>query len=406
MYSANGNTAMFFVAQAATSTPGGNVRIFDTTLRDGEQTPGVHINADQKVDIAKRLEAYGVATIEAGFPVSSKGDSEAVKRVARAITRCEVAALARCVKGDIDAAIDALQHAQMPVLHVVLGTSDIHLRDKLAMSRPDAIRRIRESVAYARQHIDIVEFSLEDATRTERPFLHQVVQTAVEAGATRINIPDTVGCALPCEFGVMIDDIVRRVGPDVIVSAHCHNDMGMATANTVAAVQHGARQVEVTVNGIGERAGNTSLEEVAVALAMKGIASTGIDLTQIASLSACVEESTKVARQPIRPIVGANAFAHSSGIHQDGIIKNPRNYEFVPPAMVGVRGHRFVFTARSGRSAIAHHARGIGHNLSPGEVDAVYRQFVKLADEAEAAVPEHEINRIIEQVVSETIAAC
>lgn len=406
MYTESGNSAMFFVAQAAANTARGKVRIFDTTLRDGEQTPGVHINAAQKVEIAQRLEAFGVATIEAGFPASSQGDSEAVKRVAQTITRCEVAALARCVKGDIDAAIDALQSARTPVLHVVLGTSDIHLRDKLAMSRSDAIRHVRESVAYARQHVDIVEFSLEDATRTERPFVHQVVRTAVEAGASRINIADTVGCAMPCEFGTMIDEIVRRVGPEVIVSAHCHNDMGLATANTVAAVQHGARQVEVTVNGIGERAGNTSLEEVAVALTIKGIASTGVDLTQIASLSARVEELTHVARQPNRPIVGANAFAHSSGIHQDGIIKNPRNYEFVPPAMVGVRGHRFVFTARSGRSAIAHHARSIGHDLSPGEIEAVYLQFVKLADQAEAAVPEHEINLIIKQVVNETTAIC
>ncbi len=406
MNTVNHRNTMYFVAQATAQHSGGQVRIFDTTLRDGEQTPGVHVSADQKVDIARRLEAFGVTTIEAGFPSSSPGDHEAVARVAQAVTQCEVAALARCIRSDIDAVVSALEAAARPVVHVVLGTSDIHLRDKLGMTRADAVRCVRESVGYARDRVAEVEFSLEDATRTERPFVHQIVQTAVEAGATRINIADTVGCALPCEFGLMIDDVVRRAGPEVIVSAHCHNDMGLATANTIAAVQHGARQVEVTVNGIGERAGNTSLEEVAVVLAMKGIASTGIDLTQIAALSAKVEDATGIVRQANRAIVGANAFAHSSGIHQDGIIKNPQNYEFVPPAMVGVEGHKFVFTAKSGRSAIAHHARSIGHDLSPDEVDAVYRRFIQAADKAEAAVPEHVINAIIEEITSGVPTVC
>ena len=226
--------------------------------------------------------------------------------------------------------------------------------------------------------------------------------------ARRVAMEYSPECAIPyisrVDAGTV--ELVRRVGPEVIVSAHCHNDMGLATANTIAAVQHGARQVEVTVNGIGERAGNTSLEEVAVALAMKGIASTGIDLTQIAAVSAKVEEATGVARQANRAIVGANAFAHSSGIHQDGIIKNPKNYEFVPPAMVGAKGHKFVFTSKSGRSAIAHHARTMGYDLAPGEVDAVYRRFIQTADEAEAAVPEQVIDAIIEEVASEAPAAC
>lgn len=378
-----------------------SVRIFDTTLRDGEQTPGVHLRIAQKIAIAERLVELGVATIEAGFPVSSPGDFEAVARIAQTVRDVEVAALARCSVNDIDAAVNALGEAPAPVVHLVLGTSDIHLKKKLRMSRADVVRVVRESVRYARGKVERVEFSLEDATRTERPFLRQIVDVAVEHGASRINIADTVGCALPGEFGALIRDVVRRVGSEVIVSAHCHNDLGMATANTVAAVLNGAGQVEVTVNGIGERAGNAALEEVCTVLAVKRIARTGVDLAQLTELSRYVAEETQVPVQPNRAVVGANAFAHSSGVHQDGIIKAPENYECLPPEMVGASGHRFVFTARSGRSAIAHRARVNGHTLDSDQIDLAYQQFTVAADRADGAVPDEVVDRIIAGVICE-----
>ncbi|HOE67321.1 MAG TPA: 2-isopropylmalate synthase [Candidatus Hydrogenedentes bacterium] len=371
------------------------VRIFDTTLRDGEQTPGVHITPDQKVAIAHRLKAIGVTTIEAGFPISSPGDRDAVARIASEVRGCEIAAMARCVAQDIDAAAEALRDAERPVVHVFLGTSDIHLTKKLRLDRAGAVRAIRECVARARRHVADVQFSAEDATRTERPFLRQCIAAAVESGATRINLPDTVGCMLPREYGEMIRDVVRFVGPHVIVSAHCHNDMGMATANTVAAVEGGARQVEVTVNGIGERAGNAALEEVAVAMAMKRIAESGVDVQQVTALSAHVAEVTRVPVQPNRAVVGANAFAHSSGIHQDGILKDPSTYEFVPPAMVGAPGHRFVMTSRSGRGAVAHHAARMGYRLTDAQVDEVYRAFIEVAAYSDGAVDADELARVI-----------
>lgn len=373
------------------------VRIFDTTLRDGEQTPGVHLTADRKVELAQLIEAFGAATIEAGFPASSPGEADAVARVARAV-RCEVAALARCVPADIDAAARAVADAAAPVIHVFLGVSDIHLQRKLRMSRADALRAIEHAVDRARAAGAAVEFSPEDATRTERPFLRQCILTAVEHGATRVNVPDTVGCATPSEYAAVVRDIVQTVGPSVVVSAHCHNDLGLATANTLAAVEAGARQVEVTVNGIGERAGNAAAEEVAVALALKRIARTGADLARIAGLSRRVAELTGIPVQPNRAVVGANAFAHSSGIHQDGILKDPANYEFVPPALVGVPGHRFVLTARSGRSAIAHEAQASGYVLSPEAAEAAYAAFVAEAERIAGAVAPDRLRRIVEAV--------
>ena len=374
------------------------VQIFDTTLRDGEQTPGVHLTAEHKVAIATRLEAFGVATIEAGFPASSPGDEAAVDRVAATVRRCEVAALARCVPGDIEAAARALERARRPVAHVFLGTSEVHLRTKLRMSRADALRAIRASVRAAASRFPVVQFSAEDASRTERSFLRQCMATAVEAGAVRINLPDTVGAMTPDEYGALIADAVAFVGPDIIVSAHCHNDMGLATANAVAAVQGGARQVEGTINGIGERAGNSAIEEVGVVLALKHIARTGLHLDHITALSAHVADITGVPIQPNRAVVGANAFAHSSGIHQDGILKQPENYEFVPPALVGASGHRFVLTARSGRNAIAHEARQLGFELSADGIQAVYGAFVAAADAAQGPVSVEELRAIIAEV--------
>ena len=378
-----------------------HVRVFDTTLRDGDQTPGVCISSDHKLDIAKRLEAFGVATIEAGFPISSPGEREAVARIARHVAACEVAALARCKTGDVDAAAQAVASAAHPVIHVFLGVSDVHLAKKLRMSRAQAVRAIEQSVRRARDAVAAVEFSPEDATRAERPFLRQCIETAVRAGATRINIPDTVGCALPTEFAALIRDVVRFVGPGVIVSAHCHNDMGMATANTIAAVQAGARQVEVTVNGIGERAGNTAVEEVAVALALKDIADTGLDLAQITAISRYVSGITGIGVQAHHPVIGANAFAHSSGIHQDGILKDPEIYQFVPPELVGAEGHRMILTGRSGRHAVAHRAAAMGVPIAGTDLDAVYDAVIRAAESAEGAVSDQRFEAILRDVCTD-----
>ena len=370
------------------------IRFFDTTLRDGEQTPGVHFDAETKVTLARRLEDFGAAGIEAGFPASSPGDAEAVRRVAEALERAEVAALARCRAGDIDAAAEALAPARRPVVHIVLGVSDIHLEKKLRMSRAAAVRAIAESVTRARRRVERVQFSAEDASRADPVFLRQCAQAAADAGASRVNLPDTVGCALPEEYGAMIADVAAFLDRSVIVSAHCHNDLGLATANTLAAVRAGARQVEGCVNGLGERAGNAAVEEVTAALRLKRIAATGIRLEQAAELSRLVAEAAGVPVQPNRALVGANAFTHSSGIHQDGLLKDPETYEFVSPALVGAPGHRFVITARSGRAAVAREAARAGVNVAPGDVDRVYRAVLRAADARGGAVDPEEIARI------------
>lgn len=371
------------------------VRIFDTTLRDGDQTPGVHFSAEQKVEIAKMLAEFGVATVEAGFPASSPAERSAVARVAREIRDCEVAALARCIPGDIDAASDALRNAEHPVIHVFLGSSDVHLCRKLRMGRAEALRAIEECVRRARRQVAEVEYSAEDASRADRVFLRQCIETAIGAGATRVNLPDTVGCAMPAEYGEMISEIVRFVEGAALVSAHCHDDMGLATANTIAAVQAGARQVEVTVNGIGERAGNASLEQVAVILAMKGVAQTGLDLSRTLVLSQRVAEAAGIAVQPNRPIIGANAFAHASGIHQDGILKEVENYQYVPPCLVGAGGHRIVLTARSGRKAVAHKAASLGFRLDESALDRIYEAFIEVADSSGGGVSDLEFAEIV-----------
>lgn len=371
------------------------VRIFDTTLRDGEQTPGVHMTASQKVQIAQALEAFGVNTIEAGFPASSPGDAAAVAAVAAAVRTAEVAALARCRKEDIDAAAKALETAARPVIHVFLGISDIHLQHKMGITRAKAVRLIEDAVAQAHRHVGAVEFSCEDATRADPIFLRQCISAALCAGATRINIPDTVGCAMPEEYGALIAGVRAFVPESVIVAAHCHDDLGLATANTVAAVRHGAMQVEVTVNGIGERAGNAALEEVAAIIEWKDLASTGLKLERVRGLSKLVAEVTGVPVQPNRAIVGKNAFAHSSGIHQDGLLKHVRTYECFPPEMVGVRGHEFVLTARSGRKAVAHAARRHGHELSPKQLESVYSAFIQAADAQPAGMSPETFREII-----------
>ncbi|MFP4500475.1 MAG: 2-isopropylmalate synthase [Candidatus Hydrogenedentota bacterium] len=378
-----------------------HTRIFDTTLRDGEQTPGVHFSIDQKAAMARCIEAFGVDTIEAGFPASSPGDFQAVQAVSAAVTHCEVAALARCVPGDVQAAAEAVKDAAHPVIHVVMGTSDIHLAKKTGMSRVEAVRRIEEAVSQAARHVPEVEFSAEDATRSDPVFLRQCVYAAITHGATRVNIADTAGCATPTEFGRLIRDVVDFVEGRAVVSVHCHNDVGMATANTVAAVQAGAGQVKVTSNGIGERAGNAGLEEVVRALAAKGIARTNVDVSQAVPMSEFVAAVSGVPVQPNRAVDGANAFPHSADIHQDGIIKDPANYAFVSPTLGGAAKHRFVLTARSGRSAVAHVARSRGYTLTPDQVDAVYTAVLAQADASAAAVSEDALAALVAEVATE-----
>jgi 2-isopropylmalate synthase len=376
------------------------IRFFDTTLRDGDQTPGVHFTRDDKVTIARALEAFGVDTVEAGFPVSSPGDHAAVRAVAEAVRDCEVAGLCRCREGDIDAAVSALEAAVRPVIHLVLGVSDVHLERKMRMRRVDAIEMIERSVAYARTQVADVEFSFEDATRAEPAFLRQCVSAAVEAGAGRVNIADTVGCAMPDEFGRLVRDVVAFTENRAVVSAHCHNDLGCATANTVAAVQHGARQVEVTVNGIGERAGNAAAEEVAVAIQAKDIASVRVDTRQVRALSALVADRSGVVVQPNRAVVGANAFAHSSGIHQDGLLKDPSVYAFVTPDAVGADGHAFVVTPRSGRRGVMHVVTGAGVVVPEGAVDAVYAAVIAAAEETRGGLTPEAVARVARSVVA------
>ena len=375
------------------------IRILDTTLRDGEQTPGVHIDTHDKARIAGALEALGVATIEAGFPASSPGEAAAVRAIAETIRTCEIAALSRCVAGDIDAAGEALRPAAMPVMHLVIGTSDIHLAHKLRRTRAQVVAAIEGCVRRARRYTDAVQFSLEDATRSDPIFLRQCAEVAVGAGVSRINIADTVGCMTPDEFGPMIRDMVQFLGAAAIVSAHCHNDMGLATANALAAIRAGARQVEVTVNGIGERAGNTALEEIAVIAALKGAGKTGIRLEGLTAISALVAEVTGVPVQPNRAIVGRNAFTHSSGIHQDGILKAAENYQFVAPELVGKNGHDFVLTARSGRNAVFHVAKSRGHVIEEAQKERLYSEFVRFADTVCGAVDGSDLDALVAQML-------
>ena len=363
----------------------GPVRIFDTTLRDGEQSPGASLTAEEKVEIARQLDRLGVDVIEAGFPIASPGDLEAVKRVARVVKGAEVAALARCVRADIDAAGEALHAAEQPVLHVFLATSDIHLRHKLRLSRTEVIHQIADTVAYGRNVAARVEFSAEDATRSDWDYLARVCDVAVQAGATTINLPDTVGYSVPDEYAAMFHYVRERVtGRDVVFSAHCHDDLGLATANTIAAIGAGVRQVEVTINGLGERAGNAPLEEVVMALRVRGEAlglpGTRINTRELVPASVLVAGYTGLAVQANKSVVGINAFAHEAGIHQDGVIKERTTYEIMLPADVGWETTRLVLGKHSGRHGLAFRLSQLGYDLDREALDAAYRRFVALAD--------------------------
>ena len=385
------------------------VSIFDTTLRDGEQSPGFSMNTEEKIRLARQLAALNVDVIEAGFPIASRGDLEAVRRVAQEIRDVPIAALARAKKEDVNAAIEALEPAAAPRLHVFLATSDLHLRVKLKLTREQALEAIGAMIRYGRQHVGEVEFSAEDAGRTDIDFLCQVCSVAVQAGATVLNLPDTVGYAVPEEYGVMFTKVREHLGDPkgVMLSAHCHDDLGLAVANSLAAVRAGARQVECTINGIGERAGNASLEEVVVALAVRkesfGV-TTGIRLAELFRTSRMLTEITGAQVAPNKAVVGANAFAHEAGIHQDGIIKNPLTYEIISPQTVGVPARSLVLGKHSGRNALRLTLRDLGYEASDAELAEVYNRVTALADQAKQ-IRSRDIVAIAHEVIRRRPAA-
>jgi len=364
-------------------SPAEQILIFDTTLRDGEQSPGCSMHTDEKLIIAHQLERLGVDIIEAGFPIASQGDFEAVERVAAEVHRPRIAALARCVHKDIDTAANALQGATRPRIHTFLATSDIHLAFKLKMSRQDALRTARECVAYARALCDDIQFSPEDATRSDPDFLCEVLQAAVDSGATTLNIPDTVGYTMPEEYGRLIRRIRETVRGEFVISAHCHNDLGMAVANSLAAVAAGARQVECTINGIGERAGNAALEELVMALHVRGDVfpyTCAVDREQLYPASQLLSRTLGFNVQPNKAIVGRNAFAHEAGIHQHGVLSNPLCYEIMTPESVGMPQDRLVLGKHSGRHALLHRFNELGLDVAGEELDPLYTRFTHLAD--------------------------
>jgi len=360
------------------------VYIFDTTLRDGEQVPGCKLNTPEKVEIALQLEKLGVDIIEAGFPISSPGDFKSVEEICKAVNDPVVCGLSRAVMKDIEVAGDALKHAKRGRIHTGIGTSDLHVQFKLRTTREKIIERAVAAVTHAKRFVEDVEFYAEDAGRTENAYLAQVIEAVIKAGATVVNIPDTTGYCLPGEYGAKIQYLKENVSNihKAIISTHCHNDLGLATANSIAGVSHGARQIECTINGIGERAGNTSLEEVVMIMKQHPtlLLDTGINTPLLKSLSNLVSDRMGMVVQANKAIVGENAFAHSSGIHQDGVIKKRETYEIMDPADVGVDKSSIVLTARSGRAALAYRSKEIGINLTKKELDTAYPEFLKIAD--------------------------
>ena len=374
------------------------VYIFDTTLRDGEQVPGSKLNTKEKVEVALALEELGVDVIEAGFPVSSPGDFEAVMAVSKAVKNPIVCGLTRAVEKDIDVAAEALRYAKVSRIHTGIGTSTQHIYNKLRTTPEDIILRGTHAVRYANRFVDEVEFYAEDAGRTDNEFLAKVIEEVIKAGAKVINIPDTTGYCLPNEFGEKIQYLMENVKgiEKAIIATHCHNDLGMATANSLAGVQNGARQIECTINGIGERAGNTSLEEVVMAMKSHRLLNyeTNIQTELLNPVSRLVSDRMKMPVQPNKAIVGANAFSHSSGIHQDGVLKNRENYEIIDPASVGAGQSSFILTARSGRAALNHRAKLIGFDLEIDELNKAYVKFLQVADMVKEVEDKHLIDII------------
>ena len=361
------------------------VIIFDTTLRDGEQSPGASMNKAEKLRIATQLEQLGVDVIEAGFPASSQGDFDAVRAIAENLKKSQTAALCRASKADIDRGWEAIQNAAAPRIHTFIATSDLHMEYKLKMDRNQVLEKAVEAVRHAASYTDNVEFSAEDGSRSDPDFLCRVFEAVIDAGATTVNLPDTVGYAVPAEFSELVTYVTRNT-PNMdkaVLSVHCHNDLGLATANTLAAVESGARQVEVTINGIGERAGNTSMEEVVMSLNTRPNFfphTCGIDTTKIYPTSRLVSMVTGIMVQPNRPVIGANAFAHEAGIHQDGVLKNPMTYEIMKPETVGVKKNNLVLGKHSGKHAFKNHLGEMGYSLSEEEIDSLFEKFKQLSD--------------------------
>jgi 2-isopropylmalate synthase len=386
-----------------------HVRIFDTTLRDGEQSPGFSMNTHEKVRMARQLAALGVDTIEAGFPIASKGDLDAVIAVSKEVRDVPVAALARARKEDVLAAAEALEPAQTPRMHVFLATSDLHLKVKLHMTQEQALEAIESMTRLARNFVDEVEFSAEDAGRTDIEYLCKACEAAVRGGATVLNLPDTVGYAVPEEYGEMFRKVREHLGdPEhIILSAHCHDDLGLAVANSLAAVKAGVRQIECTVNGIGERAGNAALEEVAVALAVRkesfGVA-TKLKLDELYKSSKLLTEITGAVVAPNKAVVGANAFAHEAGIHQDGIIKNPLTYEIISPETVGVPARSLVLGKHSGRHALRESLKELGYEPSDEQLAECYRRVTAFADSAKNVRP-RDLMTIAHEVIRRGVVA-
>jgi len=375
------------------------VQIFDTTLRDGEQVPGCKLNTEQKLIIAKQLDNLGVDIIEAGFPVSSPGDFKSVEAISKIVKNATVCGLTRSVRNDIKVAAEALKYAKKPRIHTGIGTSDSHIKFKFQSTQEDILERAVGAVTYAKSFVEDVEFYAEDAGRTDNEYLARVCEAVIKAGATVLNIPDTTGYCLPHEYGAKIKYLKENVKgiEKAILSCHCHNDLGLATANSIEGVINGARQIECTINGIGERAGNTALEEVVMILKQHPYLNldTNIETSMLYGISQLVSDSMGIYTQPNKAIVGANAFAHSSGIHQDGVIKNRETYEIIDPKDVGVTESAIVLTARSGRAALAYRAKNVGYELTKLQLDEVYTNFLSFADKKKE-INDNDIHQIIE----------
>ena len=374
------------------------VYIFDTTLRDGEQVPGCKLDTKSKLSIAERLDEMGVDIIEAGFPVSSPGDFKSVDEISKIVKNAQVCGLTRAVKKDIDVAAESLKNAKYPRIHTGIGTSSYHIKHKFNSTKEKILERACSAVSYAKKKVEDIEFYAEDAGRTNNEFLAKVCEEVIKAGATVLNIPDTTGYCLPEEYGEKIKYLKENVrGIDkAIISCHCHNDLGLATANSISGLNNGARQIECTINGIGERAGNTSLEEVVMILKQHPSLKlqTSIKSKYLYSTSLLVSDLMGIIVQPNKAVIGANAFAHSSGIHQDGVIKNRETYEIIDPKDVGVDKSSIILTARSGRAALAYRAKNIGFELDKIQLDKVYKEFLKLAD-AKKEIYDDDIQKIV-----------
>ena len=372
--------------------PDKKIDIFDTTLRDGEQVPGCKLNTAEKVELALMLEELGVDIIEAGFPISSPGDFHSVEEIAKIIKHATVCGLSRAVEKDIDTAAAALKHAKKPRIHTGIGTSDSHIKSKFKSNREEIIERAVKAVRYARNLVPDVEFYAEDAGRTDNDYLARVIEAVIAAGATVVNIPDTTGYCLPYQYGEKMEWLVNHVKhiEKATISCHCHNDLGLATANSIAGIIHGARQIECTVNGLGERAGNTSLEEVVMVIKQHKHLGfyTNINSKLLNPISRKVSDTMRMPVQPNKAIVGANAFSHSSGIHQDGFLKDSQTYEIIDPEEVGADGSKIVLTARSGRSALAFRLQNLGYEFTRNDIDILYDRFLKIADTKKEVVEE------------------